>query len=599
MKINTRLWKIIAIIAGGFSFVVCTILIVNYIQLKKYNPAETEVINSLVERLNENPEDIQLREEIRMLDFMSRKAYFTNQWQVRMGGYLLLLGVLVLIVALQILKSEEKKIPSLTEKDNSIFTQKKTRKWVAISGVAIVIITLFFAFLSHNQLSDTFAEATNKDSVLVDLDTITETVNVEVEENTLIVEQVDTTSELTDTVTITITETVISDFPTSKEIRKNFANFRGYGGNGISYHKNIPVSWNGASGTNICWKTPIPLHGFNSPVIWEDKIFLAGANAQKREIYCFDRLTGKIHWTANVKNVPGSPATSPAVTDDTGHAAATLSTDGRRVYAIFSNGDITAIDMEGKKVWARNLGPTGNHYGHSSSLMLHQNVLIVQYDTKTSPKIMGLSIKTGNTVWSTARDVKVSWASPVVIYTGKQTEILLASDPGVASYNPYSGKENWNIESVFGEVGPSVAYADGIVYAMNEYASLYAIKLGDEPEILWENMDYLSDVPSPIATKKYLFVPTSYGVFACYDAKTGEQFWEQEFDNGSYSSPMMVDGKIYLMDMGGVMHIFSASDKYVAIGTASLGEASMTTPAFSDGHIYIRGEKHLFCVGSK
>ena len=253
--------------------------------------------------------------------------------------------------------------------------------------------------------------------------------------------------------------------------------------------------------------------------------------------------------------------------------------------------------MEGKQVWGRNLGVTGNHYGHSSSIMLYQNVLILQYDTKSSPKLMGLSVSTGKTIWSATRNVKISWASPVIVYTGKQTEVLIAADPFVSSYNPYTGKENWKIDCIFGEVGPSVAYADGVVYAVNEYAKLAAIKIGEKPEILWENDEYLSDVPSPVATKSLLFLPTSYGAVVCYDAKTGEKYWEKEFDNGFYSSPILVEGKIYLMDMKGIMHIFSASKKYISIGQSPIGEDGMTTPAFADGKIYIRGNKHLFCIG--
>lgn len=339
------------------------------------------------------------------------------------------------------------------------------------------------------------------------------------------------------------------------------------------------------------------MHGYNSPVIWDNKIFITGANSEKREVYCIDRNTGKILWTYNVVNVPGSPAKSPKTTEDTGQAAPTVATDGRRVYAIFANSDIVALDMEGKLLWSRNLGPTGNHYGHSSSLMLYQKVLIVQYDVKKNPKIMGLSVSTGKTIWETPRKVKVSWASPVVVNTGNQTEVIVAADPIVASFNPLTGKENWKIDCIGGEVGPSVCYSDGIVFSVNDYSKLAAIKIGEKPEIIWENDELLSDVPSPVATKDLLFMPTSYGVVVCYDTKTGEKYWEQEFDNGFYSSPMLVEGKIYLMDMSGDMQIFSASKTFKLIATSSIGEKGMTTPAFTDGKIYIRGNKHLFCIG--
>ncbi len=643
-KKNNLLWIRIAQIAGAFAFVISVLLIVNYAQYKRIDPVETELINTLVERLNKTTEDTQLRDEIRALDLLVRKGYFTNQWQVRTGGYLLLLSIAILVIAMQVIKSNSEKEVSLAKKENAFLDQKNARLWISISGAIIVSVALVFAFLSHNELSTEFAVAALSDSINDD-SVVEETIsdNLIIEEITPVSNEhianneteLSEKSESTEQTKIeekpkgNITnqsenttdksgnnakpaivdsnekpkkksispKKKVNEFPSDQEIKSNHPTFRGPGGNGISYHKNIPVLWDATTGENIIWKTKIPLHGYNSPIIWEDKIFLSGATSLKRDVYCIDRNTGKILWTVDVKNIQGSPTKSPKVTDDTGQAAPTLATDGKRVYAIFANGDIIAIDMNGNQVWARNLGNTGNHYGHSSSLMLYQNILILQYDTKTSPKLMGLSVSTGETLWSAPRKVKISWASPVVVNTGSQTEIFIAADPDVSSYDPVTGKENWKIDCIFGEVGPSVAYCDGIVYAVNEYAKLIAIKTGETPEIIWESDDYLSDVPSPVATPKLLFMATSYGAVICYDAKNGEIFWEQEYDNGFYSSPMLAEGKIYLMDMTGIMHIFSAENTFVSLGDSPIGEDCMTTPAMADGKIYIRGNEHLFCIG--
>ncbi len=116
------------------------------------------------------------------------------------------------------------------------------------------------------------------------------------------------------------------------------------------------MDFDGPSGRNILWKVNVPLPGNNSPVIWGDKLFLSGADVQKREIYCFDRYGGKLLWTAPVDNIQGSPASTPKVTDDTGLAASSLATDGRYVFGIFANGDIMAADMKGNRVWAHNPG---------------------------------------------------------------------------------------------------------------------------------------------------------------------------------------------------------------------------------------------------
>jgi outer membrane protein assembly factor BamB len=593
--INVRLWNRIALIAGAFCLVICLLLIANYIQLNRIDPINTKTINLLVERLSQNPDDVELRNQIRELDLLARKAYFTSQWQVRTGAYLLLISIVIIVISFQIINSAKKVIPLVAENKGPDFivSQTITRKWVTISGTSLVIVALIFAFLSHNQLGNSLKMATigTTDSVLSQ-----QTIAFQ-NQDSLKSDNKDP-NQLTDSSkTIVDTSKVLSEFPTYDETIKNFPSFRGPGGNGIAFQKNIPTSWNGSSGKNIKWKYPLQLPGFNSPVIWDDKLFISGADASKREVYCIDRNTGKLLWKVPVTNIAGSPASSPKVTNDTGHAAPTVTTDGRKVYAIFANGDVIAIDMEGNKIWAKNLGVPANHYGHSSSLMLVKNMVIVQYDQKNGPKIMALSTKTGQQVWSTSRDVKISWASPVVAYTGKQNEIILAADPYVAGYNPFTGKENWKIDCIFGEVGPSVAYADGIVFAQNEYARLVAIKLGEKPEILWEDTEYLSDIPSPVATKNFLFQVTSYGAVACYEAKTGKKLWEKEFGAGFYSSPILVEGKIYLIDKKGVTHIFSASGTYSGIAESALGENVFATPAFADGQIIIRGEKNLYCIG--
>ncbi len=618
-RTNLPLWRGIALVAGIFSFIICMLVLVNYIQINRVDPVNTEIINSLVDRLNENPNDEQLREQIREMDLLVRKAYFTNQWQVKAGGYLLLFGVIVMAIALHLFYSGKKELPQVSEEEeeNIILFREKARKWIVIGGFGMVGITLVFAFLTHKELGNQFTvaaktakaeaeqEQTQQVSEVVEVSAeVTPEKKEEVKEKEIevIVEEapekvaVAVKEEPKEVVPAKTAGKYTGTYPT-KEMIDNFPSFRGPGGNGIAYQKNIPNEWDGASGKNILWNQPVPIHAYNSPVIWGNKLFLSGANATSREIYCYDRNNGKLLWTAKVEQIPGSPAKSPEVTPDTGHAASTVTTDGKAVFAIFANGDVISVDMNGKKQWAKNLGVPDNHYGHSSSLLIFEDKLIVQYDQKKSAKVLALSIKDGSELWSTPRKVRVSWASPVIVNNNGQVEVLLAADPSVASYDVNTGKELWHLDCITGEVGPSVAYANGIVYALNEYASLVAIKTGEKPEVLWEAYDYLSDVPSPIAYKDMLFIVTSYGAVACYNAISGEIIWEQEFDSGFYSSPILVDGKIYLMDREGMMHIFKAEKEYVKVATSALGEKSDASPAFADGKIYIRGEKNLYCIG--
>ena len=270
------------------------------------------------------------------------------------------------------------------------------------------------------------------------------------------------------------------------------------------------------------------------------------------------------------------------------------------VFAIFATGDVLALDMNGKRLWARNLGVPDNHYGHGSSLIVYKDKLLIQYDTNKAGKLIALNTKSGETTWETARNSKISWSSPALVNTGNHFELILTTNPNVNAYNPETGKELWNIACLSGEVGPSAGYADGMVFAGNEYAKLVGIKItGNKPEIAWEADEFLPEVSSPMAVNGLLYIATSYGVFACYDAKTGTKNWSQEFSDGFYSSPVYADGKVYITDMAGKTHIVKAAKDYQLIGTPELGEKSVCSPVFQDGRVYLRGEQNLYCLGTK
>jgi outer membrane protein assembly factor BamB len=356
------------------------------------------------------------------------------------------------------------------------------------------------------------------------------------------------------------------------------------------------VAWDGAAGSNIVWKTEIPKHGYNSPVLWEDKIFLSGGDDSIRVVYCFSAKTGELLWQQEVKDIPGSPATPPRVTEDTGLSAPTVTTDGTRVYAIFATGDVIAFTMTGQKVWARNLGVPDNHYGHSSSLIIWNNHLLVQYDSNKGGRLLSLDTATGETLWETRRQVGISWASPILAEIEGNTQVILSAEPLVAGYDPETGEELWTVDCMMGEVGPSPAYGGGLVYAANEYARLVAIKPGADDPVVWENDEYLPEIASPVVSGGLLFIATSYGVLVCYDAGTGEKYWEEEAPQGFSASPMVADGKLYAMDSGGNMHIYSLSKEVKKLGTPALGERAYASPAFSEGTIYLRGEKYLYCI---
>lgn len=611
-------WRI-AVIAGIFSAIVSIIMILNYWQLQRSEPLDNELLANLVEQLKKDAGNEQLREDIRHIDLMVRKAYFTKQWQIRAGAFILIGGVVVLVISLRMYQSYTDKVDEPGSEDRHLGRELiAAQKWIIYSVFSIFGLALIAAYLSNDNLADpyniatledmneeepeveeiairTSGEAVQQDGKPESKEILNE--NLPVEED----KQLETEEIIEETVAVdskTDPDTPVAGIQTEKlRFTDQFPSFRGPYGLGLSNSKNIPLDWDGPSGRNVLWKKEIPLPGYNSPVIWGDKLYLTGADGTSQFIYCYNRNNGEKIWEHPVNDVARNSSGSPRVTDDTGYAAPTIATDGVNVCAIFATGDVVCVDMDGNRKWAKNLGMPDNHYGHSSSLLIYQGILLIQFDTNKQGKVLGLDILSGETKWETLRTSKISWASPILANLGDHTELILTSSPQVAGYDPLSGEELWSIDCLMGEVGPSAAYSEGIVYVTNEYAVLAAIKPGSQPEIIWETNEYLPEVASPVVDNGMVFIATSYGVIVCYDAANGEILWEYECDNGIYASPMIADNKVYFLDMGGNMHIFSKDKNMTLLGEPKLGEGSVSTPSFSDGRIYIRGDKFLYCIG--
>ncbi|MCF8363258.1 MAG: PQQ-binding-like beta-propeller repeat protein [Prolixibacteraceae bacterium] len=622
----------VAVVAGVISLVAGFLLLFNYLQMSGTDPVESKALDALVERLDDEPGNSQLKEEIRNLDLMARKAYFTAKWQIQTGGWILLFSAVLLIVALRNYflltnKIEEPEKNPVSENASRVISSR----WVLLAGLIIICTAFLASFLSVDYLSryetigdkatqqggtsvevvdltegseetepETEAEISEEAGVVTE-DAVPEVVEADEQEavvpdskeqeNTTEVAEVKEEKEVVDQ-----PKSSAPDFPSKSTIESQFNSFRGAWGNGISKAENLPLKWDVATGTNVMWTADIPISGYSSPVVWDNLIFVTGGNQQERRVFCYNAASGKLLWNNLVDNIEGSPSTPPETTEDTGLAAPTSVTDGNVVVSIFGTGDIIAFTMEGERVWARNLGVPDNHYGHSSSLMAYDGKVLVQYDTNKSGRLLALNMYTGETVWDVSRDNRISWASPILAEVDGEMQVVTSTTPKVAGHSVKTGEELWAVECMMGEVGPSPAYANGLVIAGNEYAILAAID-PTKGETVWESYDYLPEVASPVVADGLLFIATTYGVFACYDVHTGNKYWEMEFDEGFYASPVIGDGKLYAPDMQGVVHVIAIDREGKKLAANEMGERIVTTPALLDNRIYIRSDNKLYCIG--
>jgi len=596
-------------VSGIFCIAVSLLLLINFIHVKSSKPLESKALVALVEQFRGDSQNEDLKNDIRNLDLLARKAFFTGNWQIRTGSFLLLFGGILFAGLLRIYHDMKAKIgaPLITGGTTQI-TRLLSQRWILIAGGLLLGSAMVASFLTTDYLkmyreTGRVAQVTQAPEVrTVEVETGDQETKRPGDQETRDQETRDQETkgpgEQRQEAGGVVSKDSIFTPPVARlqSSSARHPSFRGHWAQGISEAVNLPVDWDGPSGRNIKWKVALEKPGYNSPVIWNNRLFIAGADAQSRIIFCYDRNTGSLLWRHEASGIPGSPAVPPRVSSDTGLAAPSVATDGKRVFAIFATGDLVATDIDGNRLWAKNLGVPNNHYGHSSSLLVWQDRLIVQFDTNSSGRLMALNVNTGEPVWDHPRKTTVSWASPMLAELDGRLQIITVTSPTVYGNDFENGSELWSLECLAGEVGASAAVFDGLVYAANEYARLVAIRPGPAPEIVWESDEYLPEAASPVAGSGLLFIATSYGMFVCYDAKTGEKYWEEEYGQGFYGSPMIAEGKVYLMDRGGTMHIFSLNRTKSNLGNPVLGEKSVVTPAFADGAIYLKGEKSLFCV---
>ena len=586
---NRNVYRNVALVTVVFALALLVMMGVSWLQMRQTTPLQTEVMETLKQLNESNTENAELADEIRQLDLLSRKAYFTQESQLKNGAWILCGMAVVIGLSLRMYFKDSKNLPE-KELDpiDEWMIKSNARKYIGWGVGGLAAASVLFALFT----SDTVRGWMNKTD---EAPLLAATDSIQAPDSTSTVaaaEPVVADTVKTDSTLVAEGEEPADSFPTPK-LTSNA--FRGNNSSGRSSARGIPTSWNLKSGKNILWQKTVPKHGYNSPVINGRNIFLTGADAQSRELYCFDLWTGELRWTVKADGISGSPSSMPRVNDDTGLAASTVATNGKQVCAIFATGDVICADMDGKRLWAKNLGVPDNHYGFASSLLMYGNELIIQYDNNSNAKLIALSVANGNQLWSKSRKDKIAWSSPIISKAAGQQAVIVMGNPAITAYSASNGAELWRVECMSGEVGSSPCASNGVVYGASEYATCVAIN-AETGEKIWEASDCLPECSSPVATKDLLYVATSYGAVCAYNTEDGSVVKQHELTTPFYSSPIIADGKIYLFSNSGKCYIFSTGKDFNLITSFETGEKTFATPAFTDGMMVVRTDKSLYVV---
>jgi outer membrane protein assembly factor BamB len=394
----------------------------------------------------------------------------------------------------------------------------------------------------------------------------------------------------------------------------NWPHWRGPDCNGVSDEKNLPLRWSPTE--NVAWKLALPSWTGATPIIWGNHVFLNVADGNDLYLWCAERRKGEVLW----KNRLGGGNTKMRKQNMSSPSPVT---DGKMVWVMTGTGILKAFDLAGKELWGRDIqkdyGKFGINWGYASSPLLYQDSLYVQVlhgmHTSDPSYVLRIDKITGKTVWRVERPTDAiqespdAYTTPALLRYGNGVEIVISGGDYVTGHDPATGKELWR----FGGMNPTkdAAYrtitspvvADGIIYACARVRPLVAIRAGGRGDITathkaWST-DQGADVPTPATDGKYFYLVNDRGIMWCLDAKSGKEFWgNQRVKPGTYSaSPVVADGKVYVTNEDGVTTVVAAGPEFKILGENNLNDYTLSSPAISDGQIFLRTANFLYCIG--
>ncbi len=434
----------------------------------------------------------------------------------------------------------------------------------------------------------------------------------------------------------------------SARAQENWPHWRGPRHDGISDGKNLPIKWSATE--NIVWKTELPSWSAATPIIWGDRIFITspskseprpepeqkqaeeqGQTQRRRRrsaldpggprllLFCIAKEDGKILWERELDD-------KNQIHRKQNDATPSPVTDGRHVWAVTGTGKVAAFDLDGKPIWKKDLqqdyGPFGHNWGYGSSPLLHDGSLIVEVlhgmRTDDPSYIVSMNAATGEVQWHQERPTDAemespdAYTTPVLLEHEGKTQIVISGGDYVTGHDFETGREIWRAAGLNPlkrrnyRVVPTPIVVDGIIYAPTRKKPLLALRAGGKGDITESHLVWkyegsgAPDVPSPVSDGKYFYMVDDRGLVTCLDAKTGTLIWGPEATTEGIvsASPVLADGKLYILNEKGVTSIVSVEPEFKLLAVNELdGSYTLASPAVSGSQLFIRTSTHLYCIG--
>jgi hypothetical protein len=390
---------------------------------------------------------------------------------------------------------------------------------------------------------------------------------------------------------------------------ENWPGFRGPTRQGASSEKNLPLHW--GPDQNILWKTAIAGSGWSSPVVWQDRIFVTTAKDEGRacHVLALDAATGKVLWDRHVFDQQ-----TLFKREQNSYASPTPVTDGERVYAVFAEGDIVALDFDGNVVW-RNLDFNFfSEHGLGASPILYNDLLIMTFDPSSrtdreqrvgwkvpwdGAAIWALDKRTGKRVWEGKREAsRLAHVTPNLMQVDGKPQLISGAGDVIQGFDPDTGARLWSVYSQGEGVVPSIVIGGGLAYSISGFEATTIRAVAPGGKIVWEQTRSASHIPSMIYHDGLLYNMHESGVATCMDAQTGEVIWQQRVGGNHWASPVLAEGRIYFLAEDGETIVIEAGRQYKEIARNRLNQHTQASMAISGGRLFLRTAVELWAIAN-
>ncbi|MHA3770044.1 outer membrane protein assembly factor BamB family protein [Verrucomicrobiota bacterium sgz303538] len=396
---------------------------------------------------------------------------------------------------------------------------------------------------------------------------------------------------------------------------ENWPAWRGPKGDGVTSETNLPLHWSATE--NVKWKIDLPERGNSTPIVWENRVFLTQAQGQRRTVMCVDRKDGKLLWQE------GPTWSEPERTHNTNPTCSSSPvTDGERVIAWFGSAGIWCWDLNGKELWHVDLGKQDHEWGYGSSPVLHGDLCILNFGPGPRSFLVALNKKTGQEIWrkdvppatvpegpGAPQGYSGAWSTPVIVNTGSRTE-LIASMPGaVRSFDPQTGKELWHSDGLNPLSYSDPLVADDVIVGMGGFGGFaLGVKTGGSGDVtathrLWQEKRSAQRLGSGVVKDGLIYMVNEPGIIQCIEPKTGKVRWQErpQVPGGrasTWSSLLLSGDRLYLETQASDTLILKAAPTFEQLAVNTLGDGlSNSSVVASNGELFIRTHKHLWCIG--